>query len=81
MAVAPRSKTVVRPELIGCASPRLILPLWARRTKSLSALLPVLCLRGIWTGDFQEALSARLGKDAPSVISRLKAQWQGEYER
>ncbi|MDI2078376.1 hypothetical protein, partial [Bradyrhizobium sp. Mp27] len=35
-----------------------ILPLWARRTKSLDALIPVLYLRGISTGDFQEALSA-----------------------
>src|ERR1700733_7792603 len=39
-----------------------ILPLWARRTKSLDALLPVLYLRGISTGDFQEALAALLGK-------------------
>ena len=43
-----------------------ILPLWARRTKSLDALLPVLYLRGISTGDFQEALAALLGKDAPN---------------
>src|SRR4030081_689834 len=60
-----------------------ILPLWARRTKSLDALLPVLYLRGISTGDFQEALAALLGKDAPNlspaVISRLTAEWQGEY--
>jgi hypothetical protein len=33
-----------------------ILPLWARRTSSLDALLPVLYLRGISTGDLQEAL-------------------------
>ncbi len=32
-----------------------ILPKWARRTKSLDALLPVLYLRGISAGDFQEA--------------------------
>jgi len=32
-----------------------ILPKWARRSKSLDALLPVLYLRGISTGDFQEA--------------------------
>src|ERR1700730_4477439 len=48
--------------------------LWARRTRSLDALLPVLYLRGISTGDFQEALAALLGKDAPNlspaVISR-----------
>ena len=62
-----------------------ILPLWARRTKSLDALLPALYLRGISTGDFQSALSALLGKDAPnlspSVVSRLTAEWQGEYDR
>lgn len=62
-----------------------ILPKWARRTKSLDALLPALYLRGISTGDFQEALAALLGKDAPnlspSVIGRLKEEWQADYDR
>jgi len=62
-----------------------LLPKWARRTRSLDALLPVLYLRGVSTGDFQEALAALLGKDAPnlspSVIARLTAEWQAEYER
>ena len=62
-----------------------ILPKWARRSKSLDALLPALYLRGISTGDFQEALSAILGADAPNltpgVISRLTAGWQEEYDR
>ena len=62
-----------------------LLPLWARRTKSLDALLPALYLRGISTGDFQEALSALLGKEAPnlspSVIARLSAEWSAEYDR
>jgi len=62
-----------------------ILPRWARRSRSLDALLPVLYLRGISTGDFQEALSALLGPDAPNlspgVISRLTAEWETEYER
>jgi len=61
-----------------------ILPKWARRTKSLDALLPILYLRGISTGDFQEALGALLGKDAsnlsPSVITRLTAEWQADYD-
>ena len=61
-----------------------ILPKWARRTRSLDALLPVLYLRGISTGDFQEALAALLGREAPnlspSVIARLTAEWQAEYE-
>ncbi len=46
-----------------------ILPKWARRTRSLDALLPVLYLRGISAGDFQEALAALLGKDAPNLVS------------
>jgi transposase-like protein len=61
-----------------------ILPKWARRSKSLDALLPVLYLRGVSTGDFQEALAALLGKDAPNlspaVITRLTAEWQFDYD-
>ena len=62
-----------------------ILPRWARRTRSLDALLPILYLRGISMGDLQEALAALLGKDAPnlspSAIARLRDAWQAEYER
>jgi len=62
-----------------------ILPKWARRTKSLDALLPALYLRGISAGDFQEVLTALLGKDAPNlspaVIARLKGEWEDEYQR
>src|SRR4051794_7267003 len=62
-----------------------ILPKWARRTRSLDALLPILYLRGVSTGDFQEALAALLGKDAPnlspSVVTRLTATWADEYAR
>ena len=61
-----------------------ILPKWARRTRSLEALLPVLHLRGVSTGDFQEALSALLGSEAPnlspSVIGR-KEEWTSDYDR
>ena len=62
-----------------------LLPPYARRTKSLDTLLPVLYLRGISTGDMQEALAALLGKDAPNlspaVLARLKGGWQEEFER
>src|SRR5215216_121318 len=44
-----------------------ILPRWARRTRSLDALLPVLYLRGVSAGDFGEALGALLGRDAPNL--------------
>ena len=62
-----------------------ILPRWARRTRSLDALLPILYLRGVSTGDFQEALAALLGKDAPnlspSAVARLRGEWEADYAR
>jgi putative transposase len=62
-----------------------ILPRWARRTPSLDALLPILYLRGISMGYFQEALVALLGRDAPnlspSVIARLRGEWEADYAR
>ena len=62
-----------------------ILPRWARRTPSLDALLPILYLRGVSMGDFQEALAALLGKGAPnlspSVIARLRGEWDSDYAR
>ena len=41
-----------------------ILPPYARRSKSLEVLIPILYLKGVSTGDFDEALVALLGKDA-----------------
>lgn len=62
-----------------------ILPKWARRTRSLDALLPVLYLRGVSTGIFRTLWRPLLGKEAPnpstSVITRLTAQWNAEYDR
>jgi transposase-like protein len=62
-----------------------LLPRWARRTRSLDALLPILYLRGVSMGDFGEALAALLGRDAPnlspSVIARLRGAWQADYAR
>ena len=62
-----------------------ILPRWSRRTRSLDALLPILYLRGVSMGDFQEALAALLGRDAPnlspSVIARLRGEWEADYAR
>ena len=62
-----------------------LLPRWARRTRSLDAVLPILYLRGVSTGDFQEALAALLGKDAPNlspaVIARLKGEWEADDAR
>jgi transposase-like protein len=62
-----------------------ILPPYARRTKSLEVLIPILYLKGISTGDFEEVLAALVGKDAPglsaSTIARLKEVWTDEHER
>ena len=62
-----------------------ILPRWSRRTRSLDALLPILYLRGVSMDDFQEALAALLGRDAPnlspSVIARLRGEWEADYAR
>ena len=61
-----------------------ILPPYLRKTKSMEELIPWLYLKGISTGDFSEALSALVGKDAPglsaSTISRLKEGWQDDLE-
>jgi hypothetical protein len=45
-----------------------ILPPYARRTKSLEVLIPILYLKGISTGDFEDALAALLGKDAGGAV-------------
>jgi putative transposase len=62
-----------------------ILPPYARRSKSLEVLIPVLYLKGISTGDFEEALAALVGRDAPglsaSTIARLKDGWSEEHAR
>ena len=47
-------------------------------------LIPILYLKGISTGDFEETLAALLGRDAPglsaSTIARLKEVWLDEHE-
>ena len=62
-----------------------ILPPYARRTKSLEVLIPILYLKGVSTGDFEEALIGLLGKDAgglsASTVSRLKEAWSQEHAR
>jgi transposase-like protein len=59
-----------------------VLPLFARRTKEVGALLPELYLHGLAEGDFELALRGLLGEGAPlsaSTVARLKGKWQGEY--
>ena len=60
------------------------LPRYMRRSPSIDALIPVLYLKGVSTGDFTEALSALLGAGAVGLsatnIVRLKQVWQQEYD-
>jgi putative transposase len=61
-----------------------LVPPYVRKAKRVEAALPWLYLRGISTGDMQEALSVLLGDEAkglsPAVVSRLKAQWAEDYQ-
>jgi transposase-like protein len=78
--------TVRRPRVRGLAArfESRILPLFKRRTTAVSELLPTLYLHGLAEGDFDLALRGLLGEGAPlsaASIARLKADWQGEYDR
>jgi transposase-like protein len=61
-----------------------LVPPYLRKCKNVEDLLPWLYLKGISTGDFQEALHSLLGVDAKglssSVISRCKRIWEEEHE-
>jgi putative transposase len=60
-----------------------VLPLFKRRTREVGELLPQLYLHGLALGDFDIALRGLLGEAAPlspATLTRLKAQWQLEYE-
>lgn len=61
-----------------------LVPPYVRRSQSLDAAIPWLYLRGISTGQMQAALEALVGPDAkglsPNVVSRLKRQWEQEYD-
>ncbi|KWX00841.1 putative transposon transposase [Carbonactinospora thermoautotrophica] len=58
-----------------------ILPAWARKTPSISQVLPLLYPRGLSGGDFTAALGQFLGSArglSASVITRLTEQWKAE---
>lgn len=62
-----------------------ILPPYMRKTPRLEEAVPILYLRGLSTGDFQEALSALLGEEniagfSATTITRLLTVWQDEYK-
>ncbi|WP_334109229.1 IS256 family transposase [Methylobacillus sp.] len=61
-----------------------LLPPYLKRAQSLDELIPWLYLRGVSSGDFQEALSALVGEQAnglsANTVSRLKAKWLDEHK-
>jgi len=76
--------TLRRPRVRGleeCFESR-VMPLFARRTKGVSKLIPRLYLHGLALGDFDLALRGLLGENAPvsaSTVARLKDGWQAEW--
>ena len=62
-----------------------LVPPYLKRAQSVEDLLSWLYLKGVSTGDFQEALESLLGADASglsaSTISRLKSGWEDDYHK
>ena len=60
-----------------------LLPPYLKRARSVEELLPWLYLKGVSTGDYQDALAALLGDQAKGLsantISRLKQHWVDEH--
>jgi len=75
---------IKQPRIRGETYSSAILPKYARRAPSVEALIPALYLKGISTGNMQEALTAILGKNASGLsatnIVRLKEIWEKEHK-
>lgn len=60
-----------------------LLPPYLKRARSVEELIPWLYLKGVSTGDYQEALAALLGDQAKGLsattVTRLKKQWETEH--
>jgi len=60
-----------------------LLPPYLKRAQSVEEMLPWLYLKGVSTGQYQEALGALLGKQAKGLsantISRLKSKWLADH--
>jgi len=62
-----------------------IVPAYMRKSLKVSEALPLLYLKGISTGNMEEALKGLLGADASglsaSTVSRFKEEWKKEYDQ
>ena len=82
LAMSSGTITLRRPRVRGVGErfESRVLPLFARRTKELGALLPELYLHGLAEGDFELAMRGLLGEGAPlskSSIRRLAGGMDG----
>lgn len=85
LAMMGGTVTVQRPRVRGLEErfESQLLPLFRRRTREVTALLPKLYLHGLAQGDFELALRGLLGEGAPlsaSSIERLRGKWLAEFE-
>ena len=62
-----------------------LVPPYVRKTRSLEAALPWLYLKGVSTGEMENALEVLVGPEAKglsaSTVARLKRQWADEYDQ
>jgi transposase-like protein len=76
---------ITQPRVRGAPFTSNLIPKYKRRVRSIEALIPELYLKGVSTGNMQEALKALLGKEAPglssSTVVRLKETWAQEYHQ
>ncbi|WP_310622248.1 IS256 family transposase [Flexibacterium corallicola] len=61
-----------------------LVPPYVRKARSQEAALPWLYLKGISSGEMEEALRVLVGPEArglsASTVAKLKREWKGEYE-
>lgn len=76
---------ITQPRVRGAPFSSTLIPKYKRRVRSVEALIPELYLRGVSTGNMQDALKAILGKEAPGLsasnVVRLKEVWAQEYNQ
>lgn len=77
----PRTRNRVGTDEEFCST---IIPKYMRRSLRIDEAIPLLYLKGISTGNMEEALNKLFGDNdidiSASTVSRLKEGWKGEYE-
>jgi hypothetical protein len=61
-------------------TPSAVAPPHARHSKRLEVLIPILYLKGVSTGDFAEAVTALLGKDAGARWTKQRSPAASSFE-